>query len=128
MKPTPKQKLRTLPILKTLPQIEAAEAYRIIDKGADLQLLYFWLNLKQDKYHEHFNIKSVIKQATYFTEKFPDLNDEIVKWVTRYTEHRKTTETNELIQKLDKTLSNETAAQQPDNGKLPPPTEDPSIQ
>jgi hypothetical protein len=107
MRESPKEKLRNLPILKTLPKIEVAEAHRIIAKGADLQLLYFWINLKADKYHQHFNIKSVIRQATYFAEKFPDLNDEIVKWITKYTERRKIIETNELIQKLNTTLSNE---------------------
>ena len=118
MKESPKEKLKKLAILKTLPYVEIAEAHRYIAKGADMQLLYFWLNLKADKYHEHFNIKSVIKQAEYFAEKFPDLNDEIVKWVTRYTEHRKKIETDELIQKLNRTLSNE-KPKQPDNGELP---------
>ena len=123
MRVSPKAKLRKLPVIQKLPQIEAAEAYRIIDKGADLQLLYFWINLKADKYHQHFDIKSVIRQAEYFIEKFPDLNNEIVNWITKYTENRKKTETNDLFQKLDKSLSNE---QQPNNGNLlqPAATED----
>jgi hypothetical protein len=107
MRVSPKAKLRKLPILQKLPYIEIQEAHRIIDKGADVQLLFFWLNLKADKYHEYFDIKSVGRQAEYFAAKFPDLNGEIVQWITKYTEHRKTVEIDELIQKLDKTLSNE---------------------
>jgi hypothetical protein len=117
MRSSPKEKLKKLAILKTLPYIEIAEAHRYIAKGADVQLLYFWLNLKADKYHEHFNIKSVIRQATYFAEKFPDLREDVIKWITKYTEHRKKTEIDEIIQKLDKALSDE-KPKQSDNGEL----------
>jgi len=127
MRESPKQKLRKLPILQTLPYIEIAEAHRYIDKGADLQLIYFWINLNQDKFHPFFDTKGVMEQAEYFMNKFPNLSDDIVKWFTKYAEQRGKKEIHVLVQKLQTELSNENTNQQPDNGKLPEATEDPSI-
>jgi len=86
-----------LSFIKELTYQERLEAERIIDKGADVALFYFWYNLIRAHYHPVFTDEMVEKQARYFADRNPDFEHEIIDWFNRYNDKVKTYATSSSI-------------------------------
>ena len=78
-----KPEMRGLRILRDLTYPQRLEADAIINKGADVALLYFWFNLKFQHYRAHPLI-DVAKQVRYYQTRDPEFADAIWKWYQEY--------------------------------------------
>lgn len=76
--------MKKLNFIRTLPYSLLLEAHKIIDKGADISLLYFWFNLTQGNYYPLFKVIDVEKQCVYYCERNPAFETDILSWFKYY--------------------------------------------
>jgi hypothetical protein len=79
-----KDEMKKLNFIQALPYADMLEAHKIIEKGADVALLYFWYNLHQNNYRALFQLVDVQKQADYYCNRNPDFKTEITTWFNDY--------------------------------------------
>jgi hypothetical protein len=78
------QQLKKMGIIQGLNAIKQMEAERIIDMGADVNLIYFWYNLGKAYYYPNFSLDEVHKQALYYKGRYPSMEPAINEWVHCY--------------------------------------------
>jgi len=79
-----KTHLKRKNFIRSLPYEELKIAHRIIEKGVDYPLLYFWYNLRQLNYWPCFTITDVSIQVLYYVERNPDFEEDILEWFNIY--------------------------------------------
>jgi hypothetical protein len=79
-----KEEMRHLNFISSLPYPELVIAHKIIDRGPDTALLYFWFNLFKGHYFPLFSLDDVQKVAEYFSKKYPDWKESINTWFHDY--------------------------------------------
>jgi hypothetical protein len=84
-----KDKMKALNIIRQLPTPEMMEAHKVIEKGVDIALLYFWFNLRYTHYYPLFSNEAVQEQAEYFANRNPEFVNEIIDWFNDYLQRIK---------------------------------------
>ena len=95
-----KYQLKHLSWVRNLPYPELLEAHKIIERGADVALLYFWFNLTHGMYWPTFKLIDVEAQAMYYCQRDPMFMDDIVKWFQVYEGIAKIKEENDKQNRL----------------------------
>lgn len=82
--------MKKLNFIQSLPYDVLVEAHKIIERGADVALLYFWFNLTQGNYYPAFKIIQVEEQVLYYIHRNPEFEKDILSWFHSYEQIIKT--------------------------------------
>jgi hypothetical protein len=91
-------KLKKLKFIQDLPYVELIEAHKIIDKGADVALLYFWFNLLKCNY-KILPEMAVQKEVVHYTNLYPTWEGEIINWFNDYLDRVKAYDPNYSVKR-----------------------------
>lgn len=76
--------LKKAGVLKGLSYEQLLQVNYLVEKGADVALIYFWFNLLRRHYHPNFTPFQVARQSVFYMHRDPTFADDIAQWYNSY--------------------------------------------